>query len=77
MEAGLGGADRHDEVGLDERRMEPQRRAPPTVSGRRSSASQSWTTISAAEVTRPVGAQESLELAATRAPAEAGGDEHA
>ena len=75
MESRLGGADRDDEVGVDERRMRPQHAA---ADGDRAEVVGLAVVHDdpAAEVTRPIGAQQSLEVAATRAPPEAGGDEH-
>ena len=50
---------------------------PSTSMRRRSSASQSWTTIRAPEGARPIGTEEALELAAPRSSREPPGDEHA
>ena len=75
VERRLGGADRDDEVGVDERRMRPQHAA----ADRHGAEVVGLAVVHddpAAEVTRAIGAQQSLEVAAARPPAETGGDEH-
>ena len=75
MEGRLGGADRDDEIGVDERRMRPQHAA----ADRDRAEIVGLAVVDddpAAEVTRAIGAQQALELAAARSPSETGGDEH-
>ena len=75
VEDGLAGADGHDEIGLDECRVDAV-----DASGRGQRAKALRLAVVhddlAAEVSCAVAAQEQLQLAAPRAAAEAAGDEH-
>ena len=74
MEPGLGGSDRHDQIGLDESGVEAE--GPPVDRERVEVVRLAVVDDDlAAEVPRPVGTEEALELAAPGLAAEPGGHE--